>query len=141
LLVSGIAVSYGQEPFSMFLMAPLGLIFLVVGILYLTLFSNKLLPDHQKPTDLSEAINLKNYLTEIKITKSFHEDGSPLNIENIFKQEGMQVYVDQLYHGKNEVIKNPSVATELHEGDHLLVRGEMEKIKNLLKNESLHIST
>ncbi|HET8810848.1 MAG TPA: SLC13 family permease [Flavobacteriaceae bacterium] len=141
LLVSGIAVGYGLEPFNMFLMAPLGLVFLLVGILYLTLFSKKLLPDQKRMTDLSEAVNLKDYLTEIRIVKSFHEDNSPITIENIFKQDGMQVYVDQLYRGKNEVIKKPAVETVLEEGDHLLVRGEMEKIKNLLQNESLHIST
>ncbi len=139
LLISGIAVSYGLEPFSMFLMAPLGLVFLVVGVLYLTVFSKKLLPEHTAGDELTKAINLKNYFTEIKVTQNFTSTEEPITIANLFKQDGMLVYVDQLYRG-NEVVKDPPVATILMKGDHLLVRGEMEKIKNLLKNESLNVS-
>lgn len=140
LLVSGIAVSYGLEPFNMFLMAPLGLVFLAVGVIYLTIFSKKLLPDRSTSSELSEAISLKNYLTEIRVKQDLHEDQSLITIGNLFKKDGMEVYVEKLYRGK-ETIQDPSVEMKLMEGDHLLVRGEMEKIKNLLKNESLHISS
>lgn len=140
LLVSGIAVNYGLEPFNMFLMAPLGLVFLVVGIVYLTLFSKKLLPDQTTASDLNEAVNLKDYLTEIKIKKSIREDNAPITIDNLFTKDDLKIYVEQVHRGKNEVIKDPPIDFPLMEGDHLLVRGEMEKIKNILKNESLHIS-
>lgn len=139
LLVSGIAVSYGLEPFTMFLMAPLGLVFLVVGVVYLTLFAKKLLPDRTTSSELSEAISLKNYLTEIRVRQNLHEDKSPITIANLFKKDGMEIYVEKLFRGK-ETVRDPSIDMPLMEGDHLLVRGEMEKIKNLLKNESLNIS-
>lgn len=140
LLVSGIAVTYGLESFSMFLMAPLGLVFLGIGVLYLTIFSKKLLPESTAGSDLTKAVSLKNYLTEIKVIQNVTESKKPITISNLFKQDGMQVYVDQLYRG-NKVMKDPSINTVLFKGDHLLVRGEMEKIKNLLKNESLNVST
>ncbi len=140
LLISGIAVSFGLEPFGMFLMAPMGLIFFLGGVIYLAIFSNKLLPDQTVSSDLSEAVNLKNYLTEIKVIKSFHDDKTPITLGNLFKKDGMKVYVNQLQRG-DEIIKNPPVDFMLQEGDHLLVRGEKEKIKNLLKNEALNISS
>lgn len=139
LLVSGIAVSFGLEPFSMFLMAPLGLVFLIVGILYLIIFSKKLLPERTAESNLSTNLNLKNYLTEIKVIQNMNNEEEPITIANLFKKDGMEVYVDQLYRGM-EIIKDPAVSTVLIKGDHLLVRGKMEKIKNLLKNESLNVS-
>lgn len=136
LLISGIAVKSGLEPLRMFTLAPLGLIFFAVGATYLLLFSKKLLPERRLEVDLS-SVTVQDYITEIKVVKQ-HED-MPITISNLFKKDGMEVVVEQIKRGR-KVTKDPSREFELKEGDHLLVRGEREKIQNLLKNESLIIS-
>lgn len=138
ILVSGIAITYGIDEINMFTMAPMGIILFVCGISYLLIFSKKLLPSHSSGIDTG-GINLKNYLTEIKITQEKKRNGERITIDNLFKQDGMEVYVESIQRGE-DIIKNPPRNFVLHLRDHLLVRGEMEKIKNLLKNESLLIS-
>ena len=48
MLVSGIAEKEGLDPISMFQLTPIGLVFLVVGILYMLFIGNKLLPKKKK---------------------------------------------------------------------------------------------
>lgn len=139
LLVSGVALTHGIDEIGMFTMTPLGIIMLAVGVGYLMIFSKKLLPSRNSGIDLERGVNLKNYLTEIKTIKDKHPNGERITIANLFKQDGMEVYVESVQRGE-DIIKNPPKNFVLHLRDHLLVRGEMEKIKNLLKNESLLIS-
>ncbi len=136
LLVNGIAIKSGMEPLKMFTLAPLGLVFFACGTLYLLLVSWRLLPKRPVDLDISE-VNVKDYLTELKILKP--DSKKPATLSTIFRKDGMEVTVEQVKRG-DKIIRYPAKEFELAENDHLLVRGEREKIKNLLENESLIIS-
>lgn len=144
LLVDGIARNEGLAGFSMFTMAPLGLVFFGVGTLYLSLFSKKLLPQGQDLQDLEEDAQLNDYLTEIKV-------GARINDYREGAQKGDQkILLGQIFNdGKTEVkklrrqgeeIQDLDSNQELEPDDVLLVRGKLDRIKKILKNEYLAMS-
>ncbi len=73
LLVSGIAVDYGQAPLAMFELAPVALPLLVVGTAYLMLFGRRLLPARDTLSSLLTEEERREYIIE-----AFVRPGSPL---------------------------------------------------------------
>lgn len=129
LLVSGIAQDHGLEGFSMFTLAPLGLVFFIVGTLYLIIFGQKLIPNRENSNEREEKIN--NFLCEILVSK---ETAKGKTIRDIFKHEEVLML-------KNEERKvdDPSPNTSLNPGDLLLIRGNLKGIRNIIKNEEMSI--
>jgi di/tricarboxylate transporter len=147
LLVDGIAEKSGLEGFSMFQFAPLGLIFFFVGVIYLVIFSKRLLPEKEASMEVVEKSSVKDYLTEIKIIGRINEykEGADkaeenIQIQDIFeeKDEG-EVIVEQLIRA-GEKIKQPESDFKLKKGDVLLVRGDLARIKKILNNDLLEMT-
>jgi di/tricarboxylate transporter len=139
LLINGIAVKAGLDPIGMFDFAPLGLIFFAVGTVYLLFMSNILLPSTSGQLDDAD-IQVKNYLTEITILpKPEGKTEEVLLLSNLFRQDGMEVEVLRIRRDKR-TYEQPEQTFALEEDDHLIIRGEREKIRALLKNEALYIS-
>ncbi|MEQ8624846.1 MAG: SLC13 family permease [Vicingaceae bacterium] len=147
LLVDGIAESNGLEGFHMFLFAPLGLIFFLVGITYLVIFSKRLLPERAASMELVDDSSVKDYLTEIKVIGRLNEykEGEEkaeesIGINDVFeeKKEG-EVIVEQLVRD-GKIIRQPELDFKLKENDVLLVRGDLARIKKILNNELLEMS-
>jgi len=67
LLVSSISERAGAGAFTMFEFAPLGLIMLGAGTVYLLVVSRWLLPD-RRGTELTETYQLGNYITELRVS-------------------------------------------------------------------------
>ena len=135
LLVNGIATDHGIESFSMFLMAPLGLSFMFAGILYLFLFSGKLLPENT-----AENLELRNeisdYTTQIVINKDLPEEFD--TIEEILGKEKSNVKIQSVKRGF-EVFHFPDKEFKLQKSDTLLLRGNRARIRSLLNNEDINI--
>lgn len=139
LLINGIAVKAGLDPIGMFDFAPLGLIFFAVGTVYLLLFSKALLPATSGQLDDTE-IQVKNYLTELTVLpKPKDKETEVLLLSNLFKQDGLEVEVLRVRRD-TQTFEQPKQDFQLLENDHLIVKGEREKIRGLLKNEALYIS-
>ena len=137
LLVNGIATDHGIEPFSMFLMAPLGLSFMVSGIIYLFLFSGKLLPDNTSD-DLELRNEISDYTTQIIINKDLPEAFD--TIEEILEKEKSDVKIQSVKRGF-QVFHFPDKDFKLQKYDTLLLRGNRARIRSLLKNEDIDIDT
>lgn len=137
LLVSGIAEDNGLEPFSMFLMAPLGLIFMGVGLVYMLLVGKRLLPKNVKAEGMRQAAAIRDFLTEIKVVQTPEEGRS--SIAEIFRREGLEVTVLRLKRG-NELTENPATNTKLQENDVLLVQGDMDRITKIVKSDTIAIT-
>jgi len=145
LLVDGIARDSGLEGFSMFTFAPLGLVFFSVGLIYLFIFSGKILPAKAKLED-AERRSVSDYLTEIKVVERRGEyregeerEDTALTIGNIFETEEDDIDVKQVLRD-DKVREEPTAEFQLEAGDVLLVRGNLEHIKKILKNEKLKLS-
>jgi di/tricarboxylate transporter len=66
ILVSSLAADQGLEPFSMFELSKLGVVFLAIGLVYLTFFGRSLLPDRPS-TSLTRKYQMSRYLTGLDV--------------------------------------------------------------------------
>lgn len=136
LLVSRISAENGLGEFSMFLLTPLGLIFSIVGVMYIIICGKKLIPEREELADESQKDMIENFLTEIRYTAS--DDLNRLTIEDLFGDEQDALDILSVKRGTEET-KSPTKEFELHEDDVLLVKGDMEKITLIMKSDNLHI--
>lgn len=132
LLVNSMAKDLGHPGFGLFDFAPVGLITMAVGFVYLLVMRRWLLPKHP-PAAITEAYELGKYITELRVLAD-----SPLIGKSVVQAqlgEKHSVYVLELIRGE-EKHWSPR-GEELREGDVLLVRGNLEKIKSLKDSSKL----
>lgn len=126
MLVSGIAEKEGLEPISMFQLTPIGLIFLVVGILYMLLIGNRLLPQKEEEEDLDKQFNVKKFLTELQLIERTTED----EITHISKLTELGVDIINI-NRNGESFAVPHEDFELKAGDTIKIRGDSSQIQDL----------
>lgn len=128
ILVSGIAVDHGAAGFSMFTLAPIGLILLTVGSLYLTYFGAKLLPSREGEDNLAEKFALHDYLAEIVILDHPDLAGKRIMDSPLVRELDMDIIEVRR---KDEAFVLPPGDFRLVVGDTLKVRCDRKKILNL----------
>jgi di/tricarboxylate transporter len=136
LLVNSMARDLGHPGFGLFDFAPLGLVTMGAGFVYLLVFGRFLLP-HHPPEPLTEAYDLGKYITELRVMPR-----SPLigkSVEQAQLGEKHAVFVLELLRG-DEKHWSPRGET-LREGDVLLVRGDWEKLRALKDSARLELET
>lgn len=131
LLVYSSAVKQLDWEIGIFEMAPAGLIFSAVGILYLLFFAHHLLPSRQVRDSLTKEYHLRNFVTELTL-----KNDSPLIGLTIAKTEFREKYnveVIEILRGTQRLL--PSTRhTQLKPKDILLVQGDppaLLELKNL----------
>lgn len=136
LLVNAMAKDLGHPGFGLFEFAPLGLIVMSVGFVYLLVFRRWLLPHHPAAA-LTETYELGKYITELRVMEK-----SPLigrSVSQAQLAEKHSVYVLELLRGEE---KHWAPRAELlREGDVLLVRGDWEKLKALKETTKLELDS
>ncbi|PZX18445.1 di/tricarboxylate transporter [Palleronia aestuarii] len=128
LLVDGVARSQGLEPFSIFEIAPLGIIQVALGGLYMTLVGRHLLPKRQSlGVMLSDRSKMK-YFTEVAIPEGSSFAGRPVLGVELFKREGVRL-IDVLRGDAS--LRRDLGSVELAEGDRVVLRTEMAELLSL----------
>lgn len=131
ILVSGIAEKEGLKPFAMFDMAPMGVVFLIAGILYVVFIGVRLLPT-RKIEDLNTKFGMRNYLSEIELLENSDSVGKSIMDCALVKEIEMDVI--EVRRGETSY-HLPAGDFVLHANDVLKVRCDVEKIK-LLKDRA-----
>jgi len=134
LLVNSLAKDLGHPGFGLFDFAPVGVITMGVGFLYLMLMRHWLLP-HHPPAALTEAYDLGKYITELRVMPESPLIGRSVAQAQLAERHG--VYVLELLRGE-EKHWSPRAET-LREGDVLLVRGNWDKLKALKDGSKLEL--
>lgn len=118
ILISGIAQTYDLEPFSMFELAKAGLPLLVLGTIYLMLFSKKRLPVRETLTQILSPEERREFITEAFIHHNSPLAGKNLIESRILKTPGVRVL--EIFRGS---ISIPDKLNEviLHPGDRLVL--------------------
>ena len=97
ILASSILETYEGIPnFTFFDFAPMGLIVLITGVLYMVFVGRYLLPERTPGTGLSEDYPIRDYLTEVKFQSDFilvgkmlrEVDWGDVNVLHIYTPEG-----------------------------------------------------
>ena len=128
ILASSVAELQGQPAFSMFEISPIGVIFLVVGIIYMSTIGVRLLPDRKSPQNLTDDFEMSDYITEIVLLPEAKSVNLEIAKSPIIKDLDIDILEIQREDGK---ILLPNSQTVLKANDVLKVRCNIEKLKQL----------
>lgn len=128
ILVSGIAQDAGYRGFSVFTLAPVGLVLLGCGAVYLTYLSRRLLPDRVADESLADRFALHDYLAEIVILNHPNLAGTRIMDSPIVRELDMDII--EIRRGGDRFTLPPG-DFRLAVDDTLKVRCDREKIKQL----------
>ncbi len=127
MLVNGIGISRGLPSFTFFEFAPLGLVMVAFGLLYLTTAGKYLLPKRKGETGQVDKYRLADYEAELMVLGDSPLAGKTWE-ENGVAKETKTKLVTLIREGK-EVTRPPK--TKIRPGDLLLIHGHIEEIINL----------
>jgi len=136
LLVSSIVQERGGQAFTMFDFAPMGLILLSGGFLYLYLTGYNLIPARRKDEDLTADFQMQGYLTDLLVEPESYLVGEFLDEENLTSELDLDIL---------RIFKTASdssatrTKTKIEAGDILRVRGSVSEIDKLLRREDLSL--
>lgn len=133
ILVSGIAVKSGLEEFSLFLMLPLGIVFLIVGLLYMITIGVKLLPGRRGDDEIERK---REYFTEIQLEENSDYHGKKI-MDTLFINE-LDMDIVELRRGDSSITL-PQGDMRLEGGDILKVRCNIDKLQQLKDSLKLNI--
>ena len=128
LLVDGIVRNEGLAPLGLFEFARLGLVFFVVGMIYLFI-AERYIPERRKVEDLASSYELEGYLTDVELHEDAPYVGESLGQTSLiddFDVEIVQVSRD------GEAMPGTDLQLELQAGDVLRVLGGAAAIGRLV---------
>lgn len=117
ILASSILAKAGGPPLGMFELAAVGLPLLGVGIVYLVVFSNRLLPVRETLTSILSDEERKEFLTEVFVQPGSPVVGRPVSESGLHKQPGVRL----LEIIRDEVAIPVATDTRLQAGDRLVL--------------------
>lgn len=136
ILVNAIAVQHGLAPFGVFEFASLGLVFFVVGIVYMGAIGVRLVPARRAPGELTDTYGMSQYLTEVTVEATSPSVGQPLHRAPLVRDLDLDVL--RIRRGERTlVVPLPDVV--LQAGDVLRVRSDVAKIRDLQRREGVSL--
>jgi di/tricarboxylate transporter len=138
LVVSSIAQNHGLAPFGMFEFSHLGLITLVVGTIYMLTLGNWLLPERRRAEEMTKHFGMSKYLAEIVLLPGGPSIGKTLATSPLTTEVDLEV-VSLSRDGEVKTVPSPS--TVFKEGDTLLVRCEVDTVKELQQRQHIRLKT
>jgi len=135
LLVSGMAAQRGVEDFEMFTMLPFGAILFGTGVIYLLLFGRKLVPERTASDELKEQEGALKFLAEVRIRQAMMDRDSGKSIHQLIPSD---IEVRSLMR-KGKERKDPESNLELEKDDTLLIKGDLSKIRELMRKDYISI--
>jgi di/tricarboxylate transporter len=136
LLVSTIAEQNGLAPIGMFELSRLGLIFFGVGVVYMLLVGVRLIPDRGGDAALDERYGMGDYLVEVVVEESARSVGKTI-VDSPLVQETGVVVLDIIRRG--ERFSMPSSRMQIHAGDVLRLRGDVEMLSKVQEREGIRL--
>lgn len=128
ILVSSIAVQYGEAPLGMFEFSSLGVIFFIIGTLYMIFIGVKLIPARRVDADLTESFRMNDYLTEIVILPEAKSVGKRLVESPLVKE----LDLDVIYVIRNgQRLLRPINTIVIEPYDVLRVRCDIHRIRQI----------
>ncbi len=137
LLVSQIAVEHGARPFGMFEFAPLGLVFVALGVTYMLTVGDRLLPERRHADDLTTTFEMADYLADVTLKAVGESAGVRLDRAEVVRELDLDV-LEVRREGRRHSL--PRATTVLLPGDVLRVRSTLEGIRELAQREDVELA-
>ena len=134
ILVSSITEQRGLPPFSMFEIAPLGLIMFAAGSIYMLTVGIRLIPERRTKGDLIETFSLQEYISEIVLLDNATSVGHAIKDAPLVKE--IDLAIIEIERG-DEMISVPPPDLILRSGDVLRVRCDLEKLKKIQSRQGV----
>jgi len=129
LIINSLYIEKGYTGFSLFEFSIVGIPLVIVGMIYLFFFAEKLLPKN-KNIENQFKDNLRNYLVEFKVKKKSNLIGKSIqenrmrNLKNLYLAEIIR---------NNKSIKSISASEMIYENDLLIFAGDTKNISEINK--------
>ncbi len=134
LIVYGMAQERGFDDLSMFSIAPLGLIYLAIGLTYLFTVGRALLPRRPRQVDLAEKYEVRSFVAEFEVPEGAEIAGRTL--EDLQWPERFGVSILAVGRG-DATAWAPRATRVLEPGDLLWVQGASADLLTLADQEAL----
>ena len=135
LLVDGVARSAGMEPFTIFEITPVGLIVVVWGMAYLTLFGRRLLPDRTSMAGLlGQSRSRQKFFTEFAVPEHSNLVGQKAVEVDLFRRDGVRL-IDVLRGDAS--LRRQLSQVQLNAGDRVVLRTDMSEVLGLQQSKDL----
>lgn len=134
ILVSSIAEERNAASFGMFDFAPIGIVLLIAGYLFIFLFGFKMLPSRREETEeeLTKDFEMQGYLADVVVEPSSDLVGQVFNEEdfkNLFDLDVLRIIKPE----SDRSAQRSKIKVEA--GDIFRVRGNPKEINRLISNE------
>lgn len=138
ILASGISAKLGYGEFSLFQFTALGVVTFLAGLIYLTIFAPKLLPDRKSSTGefLDDDYGSKVYLSEVIISPRSNLIGQTLSESGLQRKFDFDVL--ELIRNKVH-LPQPLADKVLNAGDILIVHSSREELLKIKDERGLEI--
>ena len=136
LAVSGAIQRYGQAPFTMFELAPVGIITFSVGMIYMLLVGRRMLPSRGGEESLTEQYNIREYISELIVLPDSPLVGKTLDEAGINTELQLSI-LGILRDG--ERISAPGSNERIRRRDSLIVEGKVSDILRVKEAVGLEI--
>ena len=134
LVVDGVAQKAGMEPFGIFELTPIGLVVALTGLIYLALFSSRMLPTRDSMSSLLSDRKGMKFFTEVAIPEGSNFIGkNPADID-LFKRGGARV-IDVLRGDAS--LRRDMAAVVLEAGDRVVLRTPMAEVLGIKDHKEL----
>lgn len=138
LIVSAFRERALGEPYAMFDFAPVGGAVAVAGVLFIVLAGWRLIPkDRRVVGDEEDLFDIGDYLLEAKAPRGAKAVGLTLNAVEALVDENVQIV--GVAHGEEKRLA-PAGARTVRAGDVLILKGDPESLKTLIKKAGLKLA-
>ncbi len=136
ILVSSIMTEHDLAPIGMFEMAPLGLIFFGVGVVYMLTIGEWLMPDRAGEEPLTESFEMAPFLTEVELTPESAVVHQACEAAQLCGNEEVDI-LEVFRNGSSLGHPHPDLVLEAH--DVLRVRGSAAAIHRLEIDDTIRV--
>jgi len=131
ILVDGVARANGMAPFSMFEITLPGLIMAGIGLAFILLFGQRLLPDRESLSKQLRPDQSRTFMTELLVPHDSAVIGQTIAQANLNGNSGIQVL--KIFRGDEE-LSTPVNSTVLSAGDRLVLHANMRDFVEIRQN-------
>ena len=138
ILASGLSAKAGYGEFKLFQFTQLGIVIFAIGLIYLAIFTPRLIPSRKKPRNgtIGQSYELDDYVTEVVVSPGSTLVDRTINESGIQRQFDIDI-LEVIHEGVH--FPQPIGDKKISRGDILIVRGSREVLLQIRDERAIEI--